>query len=242
MTITLTDATPRINRPIGGVILSIPQPFAEGHVLTANEAASMNQTYLENVGNNFRSKVTGFKKVAITGKENPSKAELDAVTDKQVDDFTGEVEKDQSLLPIEKIQAEFEALVAGYQMNVRRAGAGTSYTPEEKAARSIAKDKLKTALVKRGTKLNTVSADWWEREISRLLDKENPVVKGDKNVTEDIWKTAERQVKLLQAAAADGLDDIMDMSGLTESANGNGAAESEPETETTEEPQTEAAQ
>ncbi len=241
MTINLTSDTPRINRPIGGVILSIPQPFAEGHVLSANEAASMNQTYLENVGNNFRSTVTKFKKAAIVGKDEPSKSELDAVTDKQVDDFTTDLEADQSMLPIDKIQAKFEELVAGYQMNVRRAGSGTSYTPEEKAARTIAKDKLKTALVKRGTKLNTVSADWWEREISRLLDKENPVVKGDKNVTEDIWKTAARQVALLQQAASDGLDDIMDLSGLTEQANGNGQAE-EPATEQEEAPQTEAAQ
>lgn len=221
MTINITADTPRKNMRSGGIILSGPLPFKEGDVLSANEAAALNQTYQENIGNNFRATANKFVKAAVLGKDEPSKEELDKVTQAQFDEMLEAYEKDQSVLPMDKIQAAFEEMIAGYQMGVRRTSSATAYTPEEKAARSIAKDKLKTALMKRGTKLNTVSSDWWEREISRLLDKENPVVKGDKNVTEDIWRTAERQVKLLQQAAADGLDDL-DMSGLTE-GNGNGA-------------------
>ena len=36
---------------------SIPQPFAEGHVCTANEANALNQLLAENCRNNFSSKI-----------------------------------------------------------------------------------------------------------------------------------------------------------------------------------------
>jgi hypothetical protein len=37
-----------------GIPLRIPVKYREGHVLTAGEAASLNQTYVENVRNNIR--------------------------------------------------------------------------------------------------------------------------------------------------------------------------------------------
>ena len=48
-------SAPRVERAISGVPLSVIQPFAAGHVLTDLEAASLNQTFAENIGNNFRS-------------------------------------------------------------------------------------------------------------------------------------------------------------------------------------------
>lgn len=213
MTITITPQTPRKNILVGGALLSAPLPFLVGHVLTENEAAAINQTYLENIGNNFRSAVQKAKRLAILDKPDAKPEELKAVTDEQIKAFDAEIEAGTKSLPLTELQTSFDELIAGYQMGVRRASSVQAYTPEEKAARDIAKNKLKAALQKRGTKLNTVSADWFEREIGRLLDKENPVIKGDKNVTQDIWTTAERQVKLLASAAADALDEL-DMSGL----------------------------
>lgn len=49
---------PRTTRTIGGVQVEVPQPYAEGHVLTAGEAAMLNQTFAENISNNLRSKAT----------------------------------------------------------------------------------------------------------------------------------------------------------------------------------------
>jgi len=216
MTITVTETTPRKNIQVGGVILKAPTPFEEGHTLSANEAAAINQTYLENLGNNFRSFVTKAKKLYILGKEDAKADELKTVTDAQVKKLDAELEAsggNGGILNIAGLQSAFDEMIQGYQMGVRRTSSVTAYSPEERAARAIAKDKLKNALSKRGTKLNTVSADWWEREIARLLDKENPVLKGEKNITEDIWGTAERQVRLLAQAAQEGLDDL-DMSGI----------------------------
>lgn len=42
---------------IAGHKFSIPQPYAEGHVLTAGEASALNQTFAENVRNNMAKKV-----------------------------------------------------------------------------------------------------------------------------------------------------------------------------------------
>jgi len=47
---------------IAGVTFEAPERFAEGHTLTAVEAAALNQTYYENLSNNFSPKVKKLKK------------------------------------------------------------------------------------------------------------------------------------------------------------------------------------
>lgn len=47
---------------IAGVTFEAPERFKEGHVLTAVEAAALNQTYYENLSNNFSPKVKKLKK------------------------------------------------------------------------------------------------------------------------------------------------------------------------------------
>lgn len=54
----------------------VPQPYAEGHVLTAGEASALNQVLAENLRNNFASQI----KRAAEDKENPrvlEQADLD---------------------------------------------------------------------------------------------------------------------------------------------------------------------
>jgi hypothetical protein len=53
--------TPRDAFTISGETFSAFHPYAEGHVLTANEAASLNQTFTENVRNNFAKTVKEAK-------------------------------------------------------------------------------------------------------------------------------------------------------------------------------------
>lgn len=57
----ITSETPRTTITIAGESFSVPQPYAEGHVLNANEASALNQTYAENVRNNQASKVKEHK-------------------------------------------------------------------------------------------------------------------------------------------------------------------------------------
>lgn len=42
---------------IAGHPFTVPAPYAEGHILTANEAAALNQVFHENLRNNFAKKV-----------------------------------------------------------------------------------------------------------------------------------------------------------------------------------------
>lgn len=55
--VDFTEETSRKNIIIKKVEYTIAQPFAEGHVCTANEANALNQLLSENVRNNFAPKV-----------------------------------------------------------------------------------------------------------------------------------------------------------------------------------------
>lgn len=57
----ITTETPRDTFTIGGHEFQVYEPYAEGHTLNANEAASLNQTFAENVRNNFAKKVAEAK-------------------------------------------------------------------------------------------------------------------------------------------------------------------------------------
>lgn len=57
----ITESTPRTSIMIAGENFNVPQPYTAGHVLSANEASSLNQTYAENVRNNMASKVKAHK-------------------------------------------------------------------------------------------------------------------------------------------------------------------------------------
>jgi len=57
----ITETTPRTSIMIAGENFNVPQPYVAGHVLTANEASSLNQTYAENVRNNMAGKVKAHK-------------------------------------------------------------------------------------------------------------------------------------------------------------------------------------
>lgn len=57
----VNESTPRTEITIAGETFSVAQPYAEGHVLTANEASALNQTFAENIRNNMAAKVKEFK-------------------------------------------------------------------------------------------------------------------------------------------------------------------------------------
>ena len=68
--------TPRNTIKIAGVNLTVPQPYAEGHTLTANEAAALNQVLAENIRNNTATKI---KEASAKGtSEDQMQAEVDA--------------------------------------------------------------------------------------------------------------------------------------------------------------------
>lgn len=53
---------PRADITIQEHIVSVPCPFAEGHVLNAGEAAALNQVFHENIRNNVSKKIDAWEK------------------------------------------------------------------------------------------------------------------------------------------------------------------------------------
>lgn len=71
----INSETPRVLATIAGTSVQVPQPFGEGYVLTANEAAAMNQLLTENLRNNIAGRA---KKAKDENKAFDMQAELDS--------------------------------------------------------------------------------------------------------------------------------------------------------------------
>lgn len=199
----ITPETPRKDITIGGFIFSAPTPFAEGDVLNANEANALNQTYLENVGNNFRSRVDTFRRTLIAG-EGASADNLKAVTKEQLKDLDAQIEAGTVVVTPEQkaaLQSELDALVAEYRINVRRASSVEPIDPVEREARAMAKARIQDYIRSKGYKLNTIKKDWMEEQIDKLLADDNP--KGA-----EIRKAAKKRVEIAQKTAVEEFDDL----------------------------------
>lgn len=102
---------------VQGIEFSAPEPYTAGHVLLDNEASALNQTYAENLRNNFAGNVKEAKEAH--GERLPSNI-------------------------VEQLRDEFESYAASYTFGVRRAGEvdpvrlvrnkAASFTEEQKRA------------------------------------------------------------------------------------------------------------
>lgn len=79
----ITKKTPREAFTIAGQTFQVVQPYAEGHVLTSGEASALNQTYAENIRNNFAARVKDAVEAGTFDQE---------VFQGQLDDYMGEYE------------------------------------------------------------------------------------------------------------------------------------------------------
>jgi hypothetical protein len=79
----VTDSTPRTEITVAGQTFKAPQPYTAGHVLNANEASALNQTYAENLRNNFAGKVKEAQEAGTFDLE---------VFQGRFDDYAGEYE------------------------------------------------------------------------------------------------------------------------------------------------------
>jgi len=120
--------TPRVERTIAGVKVSVIAPYAEGYVVNAGEAAMLNQTLAENFSNNLRDKIGEY--VPEGSPEGTAGRQADA----------------------EEAQAIVDKYMGEYVPGVRRAGAGGARTldPVEKEMKIIASSKLDDLLKSKG--------------------------------------------------------------------------------------------
>jgi hypothetical protein len=128
-----TTETPTHDITVAGMIFAAPAPYTEGHTLTANEAAVLNQTLAENLRNNFASQVKkAVDAAAVEGAEPVDEAALSEA---------------------------FTTYVAGYEFGVRRTGSGggrVTLDPIDREALKLAIEKVKAAIKAKGIVLKDV--------------------------------------------------------------------------------------
>lgn len=135
---------------IAGHTFKAPLRYAEGHELTANEAGALNQTYHENLRNNFAGKVKAAAEQA-GGTLSPD--------------------------VLASLQSEFDTYAESYQFGIRTGG-GAVRDPVMAEALRIAKDKIKAALKAQGRKTTDVTAEAITEAAKKLLasDKGQPIM------------------------------------------------------------------
>src|SRR6516225_3234346 len=114
---------------IQGHTFTAPLRYEEGHELTANEASALNQTFHENLRNNFAKKVSD----ALNGRERLDDDELS------------------------DLQGQFDTYAEGYEFGVRTGG-GAVRDPVMSEAMRIARDKIFEHLKRKGVKRKDVEA------------------------------------------------------------------------------------
>lgn len=119
-----SDAAPASREiAVNGLAIEVPSPYSEGHVLNAAEAHTLNQTFAENVSNNFR---TSIKKA------------LEAHNVTKVEELSAEV--------ISKLKADGSAYASTYQFSISGRGPRAIVDPVEREMHKIAGDLVRTAL------------------------------------------------------------------------------------------------
>lgn len=126
---------------IAGKVFNAPIRYEEGHELTAGEASALNQTFHENLRNNFAKRVR--------------EAVLDEINEGEKYDETG-------------LQSEFDSYAEQYQFGVRSGGGGASRDPVMAAAMNIAKAQIRVAVKKKYGKV-TVDASVITEKAKQLL-------------------------------------------------------------------------
>lgn len=141
MSYKITADTARRAATIQGLEIQVPTPFVEGHPLTTNEAAAMNQLFIENIRNNNARHVQAAEK-----------------------DSTREV------MTVGELQGIVDAYAAEYEFGIRSVG-GTRVVrdPVENRTRKIALAKLDAALKSKGFTRKAVIEKFGPEKIEEYL-------------------------------------------------------------------------
>lgn len=163
---------------IEGISFTAPAPYEEGHVLKPNEASALNQTFSENLRNNFA------KRVKLAKADGASQEVLDAAT-----------------------QTAFDAYAATYEFGVRKASGDPSLPkdPVLRVAHSIARDKIRALAKQKGHKL---SPEQIAKLIPQLMDRNPAIMEEARRQVEAEKEISIEELDLpepeVAAASAEG--------------------------------------
>jgi hypothetical protein len=164
---------------IQGYDFDIAPRYAEGHALTANEAAALNQVRAENIRNNAAGKIKAAK-------DKNADFDLDAI-------YEG---SETSL------RQDIEAYATTYEFGARVARASEPADPVEREAKRIATETLNTALKAKNIKRKDLSDEQYDgaladlmarddikKEAKRRVDSKNKIALDDLNFGDETSDT-----------------------------------------------------
>jgi hypothetical protein len=176
---TSTDASAPITIKVQGQFFSFSPRYFEGHVLTSIEADVLNQTFGENLRNNFASRIRD-------------------AADKLAENLPdGESARDFSEEEKTVFASEFAAYAESYSFKTPRVGAGP-VDPIDAETKKIAKAIILVHLGKKNIKASSLPEGNLEAMIKGLIAKQ-PQIRDE----------AVRRVEALKSAGDDALDGLM---------------------------------
>lgn len=177
---TEQDATTAPDAPttikVQGILFPVSPRYSEGHPLTAQEAAVLNQTLYENLRNNF---ATHIRKSV----EESAKAA-------GVEHDTHTLSEDE----VSTLQAKFVEYAAAYTFAAPRAGR-TPVDPLQREMRAIAKERILAALAAKNVSVKSLPEGKMDEFIATAIAN-RPEIKDE----------AQRRLDARKAAADDILD------------------------------------
>ena len=149
---------------IQGNEFSIPARYAEGHVLTVNEASAMNQLVAENVRNNAASKI---KKAIAEANEAGVEFSLDAARDGDV-----------------TLRQEIQAYAESYEFGARATRSAEPVDPVQKEAYRIAVELVNGKLRDGGIKKKDLGEGVFDDTVTKAMANEKIQKLAKKRVAE----------------------------------------------------------
>lgn len=139
---------------IAGILFTVSTPYAEGHVVNAAEAKTLNQTRCENISNAMRKKIDELK--------------------------DGETITEENLKAARAMVAEYDA---GYQFTLASAGGSSrSKDPLQKECESLARAAITAQLKAAGRKVSDVDKEALANKIAEVAEMPEIVKRAKANL------------------------------------------------------------
>lgn len=140
---------------INGLSFAVPQPYAEGHTISAAEAHTLNQTYAENIRNNGAAIIKKHLK-------------------------TGEVEKLEALghEALAAVRSEVEKYAAEYTFSGATRGPRAPVDPVAREATKIASEIVRTKLREKNVAVKDLPEGRFDAFVAALLEKQ-PAIRDE---------------------------------------------------------------
>lgn len=190
---TPVDPVETTKRQLLGLSYDCPAPFKEGHVCTAGEAATLNQTLAEAVGNNNRSLVQAA-----------------------LDEMNGDIKKGEPgynvIFPDDvanKLRGQIEEYAANYKFAVGGGNRRGPTDPVGKAATERATSIIETLLQKNGQpSIAAIKKTKNDAAIEKLMGKIENLAASDEIMEWAREKVRAEQEEMAKLASAIALEDL----------------------------------